>query len=90
MPIDAVLLHLLALVFPAWLLSLLLASVTRVIYKGTQHRLNFWANFAALGLGGSAVMLLGLFFQGEDGRALTYLALVAIMATIQCLVLRRQ
>lgn len=90
MPIDAVLLHMLALVFPGWLLSLLFAIVTRVIYKGTAHRLSFWRNFTALGLSASAVLVLGLLLQGEDGRILTYFALVAVLATLQWFILRRR
>ena len=88
MTIDVLLVHLLALVFPAWVLSFLLSLIAAVVWRQGRLRLSFLANWAALGLTGSAVLLAGLMVFGEDGRILTYAILTLAVATVQWLVVR--
>lgn len=88
MPLPTLLFHLLCLCLPAWGLGLLLALSTRVIWKGYACRLALLANWAALGLSGSLVLLLGLPLTGQDGSMLTYALLVVVLASVQWLLLR--
>lgn len=84
MTTGELLLHALALVFPAWLLAALLLLSTRVIWMGNRWRLPLLANGAALGLLGSLVLLLALVWTGEDGTILGYALLVMSQASLQC------
>lgn len=76
MPVSTFVLHLLALVAPAWGLSLVSTALARLVFRRGQWRMRWWVGVLAGGLLGSAILLAGLMFSGEDGRMLTYAALV--------------
>ncbi|RMX07654.1 hypothetical protein D8I35_00445 [Corticibacter populi] len=88
MSIPTFIVHFLTLLAPAWGVALLLVPLSRLVYRHQPWRLSWWANLAASGLFGSAILLAGLVLGGEDGRVLTYFVLVLGMASLQWALLR--
>jgi len=89
--------HLLNLLAPAAVVSLLLAALARPLagFLGAKQTVaQAWYAQAAINfIVGAAVLLLGLVLLGHDGKMLTYLALVLAVALSQWLQLgvwRRQ
>ena len=79
--------HVVNLLAPAFWLAAGLALLSRLTGKKrapgvlTQFALNLLVGVATLGL--------GLFLQGNDGKMLTYMALVVLCGSSQWLMLRR-
>ena len=83
MGLAAALNHLLNLVAPAAALALLLPLCARVFWSKTAESPAWIAQAAINFIVGCAVLLLGLWGFGRDGKMLTYTALVLACASSQ-------
>jgi hypothetical protein len=72
----------LSLFAPAIALALVAAGAGRVMFPG---RGRWWVHAAIHAAVGAAVLILGLWYFGVDGKMATYTALVAAIATSQWL-----
>jgi hypothetical protein len=86
MSILAALMHGLHLFLPAWGMAALLApALVRWRGVGKRRPRALWASlllgWCGLSMLGMAVLLLGLWWSGRDGRMLTYTALVLVQGT---------
>lgn len=81
-PID-VLFHLLSFAAPALALALALALGVRVLLPQRPLLLSWWAQLALNAVVGVAVLALGLWHFGVDGKMATYAALVIGTAAAQ-------
>jgi hypothetical protein len=81
-PLD-LLMHLLSFVAPAIGVAFLvaLAGPLLVVRKAPGRR--WWAQAAINSVAGGAVLAVGLWWWGVDGKMATYAALVAVIATCQ-------
>lgn len=75
--------HALNFLAPALWLALLFPLIARFIYKKQAVALTLKRQVALLFIVGALVLLVGLVVFGRDGKMLTYLALVAAVATGQ-------
>jgi len=83
--------HVINFVAPAvWLAVLLpwLARWLRFLIGKKASRLNLRKQAAFIFMAGLLVLLLGLALSGQDGRMMTYLALVCTTATVQWVMLK--
>ena len=80
--------HLLHFVGPAAGVALVLCVGTLVFWSKRPVALSWPAQLALNFIVGCAVLLLGLWSDGRDGKMLTYAALVLVCASCQWLVLR--
>ena len=80
--------HLLHFVGPAAGVALVLCVGTLVFWSKRPVALSWPAQLALNFIVGCAVLLLGLWSDGRDGKRLTYGALVLVCASCQWLVLR--
>lgn len=78
------LLHLLNFLYPAFALGALLALVGCVISRNWPSARVFITQTAMNSVAGGAVLLLGLWLFGRDGKMATYGALVVACASSQC------
>ena len=85
MPLLDFLFHLLSFVAPALFLSVLLAAGARLVWRKKAHWLPWYHMASVNALLGVVVLALGLVLTGQDGRMLTYAALVLTMGTGQWL-----
>jgi hypothetical protein len=81
-PID-VLFHLLSFAAPALALALMLPLAVRVLLPRRFVLLSWWAQVALNAAVGIAVLALGLWHFGVDGKMVTYAALVVGTAASQ-------
>ena len=81
--------HLLHFVGPAAGVALVLCVGTLVFWSKRPVALSWPAQLALNFIVGCAVLLLGLWSDGRDGKMLTYAALVLASATTQVLLSRR-
>lgn len=79
------LIHALNFVAPAAVVALVLALASRFMQSKRPPALAMIAQVAINFVVGGAVLALGLWWQGADGRMVTYAALVTVMATLQWL-----
>jgi hypothetical protein len=86
-PAD-LLLHSMGLLAPAVFLALLLPLSARFLLRRTSPALALWTQIVLQLALGAAVVALGLWWFGRDGKMATYGALVLAMATAQWAVLR--
>ena len=83
--------HLLNLFAPAAAVAVLLALAARVFWRKTPSSLGWIAQAAINFAVGCAVLVMGLWWFGRDGKMLTYVALVLACASSQwCWLLPRQ
>ena len=88
MGLAAALNHLLNLVAPAAALALLLPLCARVFWSKTAE-MPVWIAQAAINfIVGCAVLLAGVWWDGRDGKMITYAALVLACASCQWVLLR--
>ena len=80
--------HLLHFVGPAAGVALVLCVGTLIFWSQRPVALSWPAQLALNFIVGCAVLLLGLWSDGRDGKMLTYAALVLVCASCQWLVLR--
>lgn len=80
--------HLLGFVAPALVLAALVALAGRVVFSRNTARKGWWRSFALNSIAGIAVLALGLWVFGRDGKMATYVALVLVVATTQWLTSR--
>lgn len=81
-PLD-LLIHLANFCLPAVVLASVLASGSRFLGKKSPKARTAWSLFAINMVVGVAVLVAGLVVFGRDGKMLTYLALVLVVATSQ-------
>jgi hypothetical protein len=81
-PID-VLSHLLSFAAPALVLALVTALAARVLLPRQRSRFSWWAQLALNAVVGVAILALGLWHFGVDGKMATYAALVVGVAAAQ-------
>ena len=88
-PLDLTL-HGLNFLAPAWFLALGLVLAGRFWPRSGlgQSKLPWSWQLLLLGLGGSIVLFLGLWFFGVDGKMTTYGALVLVLSSFQWLLCR--
>lgn len=84
----ALLNHVINFAAPALWLALLMPLAGRFIMKNRHLALTYKAQVAMYFVASMAVLLLGLAMFGHDGKMLTYLALVVLIATIQWVMLK--
>jgi hypothetical protein len=77
--------HLLSFVAPAVVVAFIVAGAGRVMFPG---RGRWWAHAAIHAAAGMAVLALGLWHFGVDGKMATYAALVTAIATSQWLCIK--
>ncbi len=85
MGLVALLNHVLNFAAPALWLALLMPWLARLLPGKKSARWPMSTQIAFLFMAGLAVLALGLVLLGQDGKMLTYLALVATAATGQWL-----
>jgi hypothetical protein len=81
-PID-LLFHLLSFAAPALFLAFILALGGRLLLRRRPALLPWWAQMALNAVVGLAVLALGLWHFGVDGKIATYAGLAVAMATAQ-------
>lgn len=81
-PIDA-LLHLLGFAAPAFALAALLVLAGPFLLRRPRRPLAWWVQLALNAAVGVAVLALGLWYFGVDGKMATYAALVCAVAATQ-------
>jgi ABC-type Fe3+-hydroxamate transport system substrate-binding protein len=81
-PTD-IFLHLLSFAAPALALSFFMVLATRVLLPQRIVLLSWWAQVALNAVLGIAVLALGLWRFGVDGKMATYAALVVVTAASQ-------
>jgi hypothetical protein len=81
-PTD-IFLHLLSFAAPALALSFFMVLATRVLLPQRIVLLAWWAQVALNAVLGIAVLALGLWHFGVDGKMATYAALVVVTAASQ-------
>ena len=80
--------HLLNFAAPAFWLAFVLVLISHIFFR-KQAKISGWIKPVAINFAvGLAVLLLGLWFFGNDGKMFTYGALVVVSATCQWLSLR--
>ena len=77
--------HLINFAAPALWLALLLPWLARLLIRKRQSAYSLQAQMALTFIAGLVILLLGLAVFGQDGKMVTYLALVATAATGQWL-----
>jgi len=77
------LLHLLNFIAPALGVGFMLALVSGVLFKQKSHGNSLMAQFVVNSVIGVLVLALGLLVLGRDGKMMTYVALVLVMAAGQ-------
>lgn len=77
--------HLINFAAPALWLALLLPWLARLLIRKRQSTYSLQAQMALTLIAGLVIQLLGLAVFGQDGKMVTYLALVATAATGQWL-----
>lgn len=86
-PLD-LLIHLLNFVAPALFIAIFTTLVSRMMTRKAPAALTWGAQAAINFVTGVAVLLLGLWFFGHDGKMATYAALVVCCATSQWVMAR--
>ncbi|HWI81601.1 hypothetical protein [Ramlibacter sp.] len=81
-PLDA-LIHLLSFAAPALVLAPALAAAGRLLLPRQRALVPWWGQVALNSIVGLAVLALGLWRFGVDGKMATYAALVAAVAAAQ-------
>lgn len=81
-PID-VLLHLLGFAAPALALAALLVVAGPMVLRRPRRLFSWWVQLALNGTVGIAVLTLGLWYFGVDGKMATYAVLVFAVAATQ-------
>lgn len=81
--------HLVNFMAPALGVALLTFLASRLIWKGLRRSGAAWLQLTLNFLACLAVLSLGLWYYGQDGRMATYAALVLASATVQWLYLLR-
>ena len=77
--------HLINFAAPALWLALLLPWLARLLIRKRQTTYSLPAQMALTFVAGLVILLLGLALFGQDGKMVTYLALVVTAATSQWL-----
>jgi hypothetical protein len=75
--------HLLSFAAPALALALIVALAARALLPRQRALLSWWAQLALNAAVGVAVLALGLWHFGVDGKMATYAALVVAVAAAQ-------
>ena len=83
-PLD-LLIHLTSFTAPALAVALLVALAARFFMPKAPLARTYWAQAAINFIAGVAVLAAGLWYFGNDGKMLTYCALVLACATSQWL-----
>ena len=81
-PID-LLFHLLGFVAPAVGVSVLVALAARLLATDRLETVSWWVQAAISSVAGVVVLVAGLWHFGVDGKMVTYLALVLVVASCQ-------
>lgn len=74
--------HLLSFLAPALGVALGVAVLARLFFREVRAR-GWWVTLAANFFAGAAMLVLGLWYFGHDGKMATYAALVLAVATSQ-------
>ena len=85
MGLLALLIHLINFAAPALWLALLLPWLARWLIRKRPSAYSLKAQMALIFIAGLVILLLGLVLFGQDGKMVTYLALVVTAATSQWL-----
>jgi len=80
--------HLLNFFLPAWCLPVLLWPMARLAFGRPAGAPRWWLQWLVQAAVCSAVLLVGLWAGGRDGKMLTYAALVLASASTQWLLVR--
>ena len=75
--------HLLNFLAPAIAVGVLLALVAPLFYKKRPKAPALYAQAAINVVAGSVVLLLGLWYFGNDGKMATYGAMLVVCATVE-------
>ncbi len=84
----ALLNHVINFAAPAVWLALLLPWLTRFLFRKSRSRFPLLKQAAFIFMAGLLVLLVGLALLGQDGKMMTYLALVITASTGQWLMLK--
>lgn len=79
--------HLINFALPAVAVGLLLPTLIRFSAMGRQAKAGFWSQGLVNVIAGLLVLAAGLWFWGNDGKLSTYMAMVAVCASSQWLML---
>lgn len=88
MSLSDVLIHLLNFVAPAFMLAVLLPSVSRLFVKRSAFLLAWWVQVLLNLLAGVAVLSGAVWWLGRDGKMTGYAVLVLVLASLQWLWVR--
>ncbi|MGJ7580671.1 hypothetical protein ACSFA3_10870 [Variovorax sp. RHLX14] len=89
MPFPDLILHLLNFVAPALFMALLLALMARGMFGRSASARGFWMQAGLNFVVGVAVLTIGLWVTGRDGKMATYAALVVVCGSVQWALSRR-
>ena len=89
MPFSDLILHLLNFAAPAFFMALLLALMARGMFGKAASVQGFWAQAGLNFVVGVAVLAVGLWVTGRDGKMATYVALVVVCGSVQWFLSRR-
>jgi len=85
MGVIELLIHLINFTLPALVVGLALPLLTRLTARGRQVGQAWWRQASVNALAGVLVLVAGLWLWGQDGKLLTYVAMVLVCATSQWL-----
>ena len=85
MGVIDLLVHLINFALPALVVGLALPLLTRITAMGRQAGPGWKRQAGVNSLAGLLVLLAGLWFWGQDGKLLTYMAMAVVCATSQWL-----
>lgn len=89
MPFPDLILHLLNFVAPAFFMALLLTLMARGMFGKAASARGFWTQAGLNFVVGVAVLTIGLWVTGRDGKMVTYAALVIVCGSVQWFLSRR-
>jgi hypothetical protein len=78
--------HLCGFVAPAFALALVMPLAARLVLPKGAIVARYWAQAAIAFAAGTAVLMLGLWYFGRDGKMATYVVLVGVVGSVQWLV----
>jgi hypothetical protein len=82
--------HVLNFSAPAVAVSAWITLISPLIWRGSRARKTWKARFVLNSLAGIFMLLLGLWWSGQDGKMISYAAMVLACATSQWLLTREK
>jgi hypothetical protein len=82
--------HVLNFLAPAVAVSAWITLISALVWRGSRSRKTWKARFVLNSLAGTSMLVLGLWWSGQDGKMISYAAMVLACATSQWLLTREK